>query len=184
MSIDDPGSFGMLLKQHRLAAGLTQEALAERAGLSSKAVSDLERDSARVPRLATVNLLSDALGLSPDLRAGLLSAARPDGDVVSPHEEAIRAGLPRPRTRLIGRDDDVAMVVALFRDENFRLVTLTGPGGVGKTPLAIEVAERMTGDFPEGVAFVDLTPLRDPALVPVAIGEALGLDDRGSTPLA
>ena len=58
-------SFGELLRQRRLAAGLTQEALAERAGVSAKAVSDLERDPDRTPRLDTVGLLADALGLDP-----------------------------------------------------------------------------------------------------------------------
>ena len=74
-----PGTagFGALLKRHRLAAGLTQEALAERAGLSAKAVSDLERDPDRLPRLGTVTLLADALGADQDARAELLAAARP-----------------------------------------------------------------------------------------------------------
>ena len=73
----DAVSFAALLKRQRLAAGLTQEALAERAGLSAKAVSDLERDPARSPRLATVTLLADALGADPEQRAELLAAARP-----------------------------------------------------------------------------------------------------------
>ena len=73
----DAVSFAALLKRQRLAAGLTQEALAERAGLSAKAVSDLERDPGRSPRLATVTLLADALGASPEGRAELLAAARP-----------------------------------------------------------------------------------------------------------
>ena len=73
----DAASFAALLKRQRLAAGLTQEALAERAGLSAKAVSDLERDPERTPRLDTIGLLADALGLSPGERAGLLAAARP-----------------------------------------------------------------------------------------------------------
>jgi transcriptional regulator with XRE-family HTH domain len=75
----DPGAvtFAALLKRQRLAAGLTQEALAERAGLSARAVSDLERDPERSPRLATVTLLADALGAGPEQRAELLAAARP-----------------------------------------------------------------------------------------------------------
>jgi transcriptional regulator with XRE-family HTH domain len=68
-------SFGELLRQRRLAAGLTQEALAERAGVSAKAISDLERDPDRTPRLYTLGLLADALGLDPGGRAGLLTAA-------------------------------------------------------------------------------------------------------------
>ncbi len=70
-------SFGELLRQRRLAAGLTQEALAERAGVSAKAISDLERAPDRTPRLDTVGLLADALNLSPGQRADLLAAARP-----------------------------------------------------------------------------------------------------------
>ncbi len=61
-------SFGALLRQHRLASGLTQEALAERAGISGKAVSDLERDPGRTPRLDTIGLLADALSLDPAAR--------------------------------------------------------------------------------------------------------------------
>ena len=74
----DPGSgnFAALLKRQRLAAGLTQEALAERAGLSAKAVSDLERDPDRSPRLATVTLLADALGAT---RSGGPNCSRPPG---------------------------------------------------------------------------------------------------------
>ena len=72
------GSFGELLRRRRQAAGLTQEALAERAGVSAKAISDLERDPDRTPRLDTVVLLADALGLDRAERQSLLAVARPD----------------------------------------------------------------------------------------------------------
>jgi predicted ATPase/transcriptional regulator with XRE-family HTH domain len=184
-------SFGALLRRQRLAAGLTQEALAERAGLSAKAVSDLERDPARTPRLGTVTLLADALGAEPERRAELLAAARPalgpdetGPDAAGPAAELSRRVMPRPLTPLIGRAGVTAAVAKLLRRGDIQLLTLTGPGGVGKTRLAIEVAEQVAGDFADGTVFVDLAPLRDPGLVLNAIARRLRVDERDATPLA
>ena len=186
----DADSFAALLKRQRLAAGLTQEALAARAGLSAKAVSDLERDPARSPRLATVTLLADALGASPEGRAELLAAARPaqpsqPGDTAGAASVTgtPRRAMPRSLTPLIGRAGVAAAVVKLLRRGDTQLLTLTGPGGVGKTRLAIQVAGRVAGDFTGGAVFVDLAPLRDPGLVLGAIAQRLGVDERDATPL-
>ena len=90
------------------------------------------------------------------------------------HRPRSRA-LPIPPTQLIGRDDAVARIRVLLADPEVRLITLTGQGGVGKTRMGIAVGECVSAEFPDGVVFVDLSPLAQPDLVATAIAEALGI---------
>lgn len=168
--------FGHTLKRLRLAAGLTQEALAERARVSLRAVSDLERDPRRTPRLDTVTLLADALEVPPAQRAELLAAARPPSGAAP----AGRRPIPRPLTPLIGRAGVAAALVELLERDEMQLLTLTGPGGVGKTRLALEVVRRVAESVADGVVFVDLAPLRDPNLAIAAVAQQFGLDERAA----
>lgn len=153
MTGDNPRAFGALLRRHRQRAGLTQEALAESAGLSVRGISDLERGVNRAPYVATILRLGDALGLADEERAELEAAvSRRRG----PATERPIARLPEQFTSLIGREKEVAAAVHLLRWEGRRLLTLTGPGGVGKTRLAIEIAATVATDFEGGAVFVPL----------------------------
>jgi predicted ATPase/DNA-binding SARP family transcriptional activator len=126
-------------------------------------------------------VLVDELGLepSPELRKLQAAILRQDSslDVDRPSRRA-RVHLPAPPNALIGRQWEQAELRALLTGEGARLVTLTGPGGIGKTRLAVEVAAAVADRFRDGVFFVDLAPLTDPDLVAEAAARALGVHER------
>ena len=176
-------AFGTLLRSYRLAAGLSQERLAERAGLSLRGISDLERGVRTTPRLETVRMLAEGLELAPDARDTLLRAARPvkradPPDASDAHPEHTMSRLPVPPTPLVGRARDLASLVGMIASGDPRLITITGPGGVGKTRLAQEVALRLQGEFADGACFVSLVALPDAKLVLPAIANALAVTER------
>jgi predicted ATPase/DNA-binding XRE family transcriptional regulator len=178
----EPTTFGDLLKRSRMAAGLTQEALAERANLSTRAVSDLERGLSRTPRYDTLDLLARALNIEAAQRSALFAAARPS----LPMEDAKAVPLhvlPYPPTALLGREQEVAQACDLLRERGVRLLTLSGPGGVGKTRLALEIAHNLRESFADGLAWIDLTSLRDPSLVAQTVSHVLGLREQADRPL-
>lgn len=175
--------FGATLRHYRVSAGLSQEALAERAGLSVRGISDLERGARTFPRLETVRMLAEALELDESDRATLLAAARPElEDDASPAAPARKpdAGLrlpplPIPPTRLVGRDDEIDRVVSLFRSGETRLITLTGQGGIGKSRLGLAIARGFSRELNGRAAFLELATVRDPGLVPGALATQLDL---------
>lgn len=155
-------SFGRLLKRYRIAAGLTQEALAARAGLSTRTVADLERGVNRIPRHDTFELLMPALGLTAQQRTLLRAMVRPE-TTATPLGTISVSRLPLPPTSLIGRMQEMTRALTRLRSDEGRLLTLTGPAGVGKTRLGLHLARELSEHFADGVVFIALAALRKPA---------------------
>jgi predicted ATPase/transcriptional regulator with XRE-family HTH domain len=170
-----PGSFGAQLRALRDAAGFTQEELATIAGLSVHAVSALERGERRRPQAETVRALCTALDLTGSTRDALLAIAR--GPARTAFDELNGFSIPLPLTVLLGRDRDMQSLQQWLADPAARMITLIGPGGVGKTRLALELALAVAEARSHRVLFVPLAAIENPAFVASAIAEALGLAD-------
>ncbi|MCA9878141.1 MAG: tetratricopeptide repeat protein [Thermomicrobiales bacterium] len=185
MNRESTPPFGERLRHFRQAAGLTQEVLAERAGVSRDAVSALEGGRRRHPHPQTVRALATALGLS-EREALALRAAAPKRTVVARSQapETRASSLPVAPTRLVGRRRELAELRQVVAGGEVRLVTLTGPGGVGKTRLALELARVLEPLFADGITFVSLASVQDPMLVMPEIAEALGVQEGGGRSLA
>ncbi len=169
-------SFGAQLTALREAAGFTQEELATISGLSVHAVSALERGERRRPHVETVRALSAALDLAPPVREAFAASARGLADDAAV-DELSGVSLPLPPTVLLGREADLQILREWIGDPTVRLITLIGPGGVGKTRLAVELARGLANERAARVAFASLSALRDASFVASAIAEALGLAD-------
>ncbi len=150
--------------------------------MSVRAISDLERGLKQRPRNATVRLLVEALGLSKPEQAVFEAAAH--GEAPPIEAGAARAhNLPPQLTSFVGRATELVAVMELLLRPDVRLLTLTGPGGAGKTRLAVRVAEEVLPRFVNGVRFVDLAAVSDPALVSLAIAQALRVQEANSPSL-
>lgn len=165
---------GSDLRSCRQAAGLTQEELADRAGISVYTISNLERGKAHVPRSDTLHRWLDALSVPPQHQLLLLSIAQaawksPAGSVL-PLDSA-------PLTSVIGRETDVHHLLELLRRPEVRLLSLLGPPGVGKTRLCLEAIRHLDDEFPDGIHSVDLAPVSDPTRVLTSIAQRLALRD-------
>lgn len=188
--------FGTLLRRHRLHRRLTQETLAERAGLSSRSIREMERDPGRTPRPRTVERLATALELTGDERAEFTGAGHalfwagragrpgpggpPDGSVraVDPPPWRLPADLPD----FVGRGDELALAHKVLDPGagGAKLVVASGPPGVGKTALAIHAGHRLAPLFPDGQLYARLRGATgdpaDPAETLAQLLRMLGVD--------
>jgi predicted ATPase len=194
------GELGLLLRHYRTARGLLQEELAAlaRPALSVTTIANLERGRTR-PHRHTLDAVAVALELDAEQRAELTAAWRAlsvqTGDGMGEHSLSSVArhqlanlqpasgspkhNLPAQLTKLVGRESELAAIVSGLRSPDVRLLTITGTGGIGKTRLVLETAADLLDEYADGVFFVSLAPITDPALVVAAIAQGLGVPDAG-----
>jgi predicted ATPase/DNA-binding SARP family transcriptional activator len=132
----------------------------------------------------TREVLAEELGIDPSPELQRLHQAillqDPALELAGPDRLRARHNLPERLTSLVGRDQELGELAKLL--ELHRLVTVTGPGGAGKTSVAVELARRLVGGYPDGVWLVELAALRDPAPLAEAVAAALGLDEEAVEP--
>ncbi|NOK83937.1 MAG: hypothetical protein GFH27_549309n64 [Chloroflexi bacterium AL-W] len=185
-------TFGQWLRHQRDQRGLTREVLAQQIGYSAALLRKLETGERR-PSHQVAERLAQALTIDTAMWASFVQAARygmapltlatdqtasipvQDLDPAEPPVGYLRA----PRTPLIGRNQEVAEICHCLQQERVRLLNLTGPGGVGKTRLALQVATQLQPFFLHGVWFVDLAAVHDPALVVPTLAQTVGVRGPG-----
>ncbi|HSO28104.1 MAG TPA: helix-turn-helix domain-containing protein, partial [Anaerolineales bacterium] len=197
--MDEDLSFGAWLKRRRKSFDFTQSQLAELVGCSPSAIYKIEAEERR-PSRQVAELLAERLEIPADERAAFVRWARGERipaslpalalkgpalpALAAPPTDApvFHSNLPVPMAPMIGRERELAGIEQLLADSNCRLLTLTGPGGIGKTRLALEIAHRRQADFPQGVFFVSLASVADVDFMIPAIANVLGLVFYGPEP--
>ena len=183
--------FGDWLKRRRRGLGMSQVELGHRTGYAGETIRKVEANEAR-PSVQMAEKLAEALSIPTEERSRFIAFARGESEQDSlplpTQTTAVPQGAPRPRqslptplTSFIGRDRELAEVKRLMSVA--RLVTLTGPGGSGKTRLALQVAADLLDDFTDGVFFVDLSPITDPALIVSRVAQTLEVREQRVQPL-
>ena len=170
-----------LIRNRRVIARLTQEELAERAGISVRTISDIERGLRRSVYRDTAERLAEALEVIGAEKDDFILVARgrvevlPLGDQRPGVGPSGRNRVPVPPTPLIGREREMELLLGTFREGSIRAISLTGPGGIGKTRLAVEAAAAAQDIYRDGVFFVSLSSSESPARVMPLIAEATGM---------
>ena len=186
--MSDPLTFGAWQKRRRKALGLTQDSLARLTGCSTITVKKIESDDLQAS-VQLAELIALHLQIPASERADFIAWARGgkaakslssyettwQSQIPPPAAPPRTSSLPAQLTNVIGRDREVATGCELLRQPSTRVLTFTGPPGIGKTRLSIQIAAAMQNQFADGVWFISLATVSDPALIPSSIGHVLGV---------